>query len=111
VDGFLQTPTPIEVIDLDSYEPKFCSCNVLGATQVQYPVSRIVFALPAIPSSTRIQQSTLISGSTLDAAEDEGREERRVYSSNRYKRLREIDVNARVLARASPRRSPRLQRS
>jgi len=108
VDGFLQTPTPIEVIDLDSYEPKFCSCNVLGAMEVRYSVSRIVFALPAIPSSTRIQQSTMMSGTTLDAAKDVAREERRVYSSNRYKRLREIDLNSRVLARASPRRSPRL---
>jgi len=111
MDGSLQTPAPIEVIDLDSCVPEFCSCHDFGAMELRYPVSRIVIALPAILSPSRLQQSTRLSRSTLDAVEDLARKERRDYASNRYKRLREIDLNARVHARDSPRRSPRLQRT
>jgi len=111
VDAPLQTPAPIEVIDLDSCDPEFCSCHDFGAMEVRYPVSRIVFGLPAVLPPSRLQQSSEMSRSTLDVAEDGARKERREYASNRYKRHREIDLNARVLARASPRRSLRLQRS
>jgi len=54
VVGSQHTPRAIEVIDLETYEPKFYTCDVLGAIEVPSLVSRIVFALPAIGPPMRL---------------------------------------------------------
>jgi len=100
----------VEVIDLDHYEPQFCTCDDRDRMKVPTRVARVVFALPAIFPFKRQQESSLIAHAPEQAVDLRALEDRRIYYANRYKRLRESDLKARDVARASPRRSPRLLR-
>jgi len=103
--------TPIEVIDLDTYEPKYCSCPMSNANVVASRPFRIVFAIPATSPRRREDDYILQSLSDVDAVEFEAREKLRLYFARRYRRLRLATLVARTRARVSPRRSPCLLES
>jgi len=107
----LPTSDPVEVIDLDTYNLPLCTCPILNANHVSSPPSRIVFALPATLPRGRPLVTTSRPPPPLDGFEYAARQKLRRYFAQRYRRLRFSDLLVRALARVSPRRSPRLQKS
>jgi len=109
VDG--PSTDPIQVIDLDSYEFRVCTCPSFVSVTKPSPPRRVVLGLPAVSLLGRSRDRVLDPPAviplfpTLSTESDE----RRHYMACRYYRLRQRDLVARDLARVSPRRSPRLK--
>jgi len=109
--GTLTASARVEVIDLYTYQPKFCSCPMLKDNVVPSPPFRIVFGILATNPKVSRDVSTHELHNSVDAAEFPAREELRLYFAPCYRRLRHATLVARALARVSSRKAPRLLES
>jgi len=108
VDG--ASKEPIQVIDLDTYEFRVCTCPLFVSVAIASPPRRVVLGLPAVRRPGRFEDRVPKSPVVLYPTISTVSEERRHYMACRYYRLRQRDLVARDLARVSPRRSPRLKK-
>jgi len=101
---------PIQVIDLDSYEFRVCTCLLFVSVVKPSLPRRIVLGLPAVRLLGRYEDRVLKSPAVLYPIISTVSEDQRHYMACRYYRLRQRYLVARDLARISPRRSPRLKK-
>ena len=77
-----------EVVDLDSYIFRFCTCRFLDSVTDRVP-SHLVLALPA-PTRSYLAESPIVESPPPDAAECATREARRRYASRRNQWVRRL---------------------
>ena len=113
-----------EVIDLDDYVFRYCTCSVesltdpipparvdLASSGIVLAAPRVVLALPAVASRERRVEDVAESSAPHDAVENAWRAARRHYTTRRYNRHREAQLASRARAWVNPRRSSHLRAS
>ena len=97
-----------EVVDLDSYTFRFCTCPILDSVTDRFPSHLVVLALPEVKRPYLVESPT-VESPPPDAAECATREARRRYASRHNQRVREAREHAKAQARVTPRWSPRFR--
>ena len=97
-----------EVIDLDDYVFRFCTCSV-ELVMDPSPPPCVFLSLLAVSSHKRRVEAEVGSPAPPNATKNAAREARRRYTTHRYHRLRKAQLASQALARVNPRQSSRLR--
>ena len=123
IDG-MDAPGEVEVIDLDDYVFRFCTCSVelvtnpslpprvvLASPRVVLAYTPVVLALPAVSSRKCRIEVEVESPAPPDAVENPMREALRHYTTRRYYWLCKAQLTLQALAQVNLRQSSCLQAS